>query len=129
MLLTNETVAEVLGDRTAVIEALERCENAARAVVDQELLDLCERRVGELLRATHSSDRPAATAMSDREQACLNFTEHWVIDVATMPAEVVAAVAKQIGDEGLRDFVHGLLVVEQRQRLALMWDRLGLGAA
>ena len=60
----------------------------------------------------------------DIERACLAFTEQHVIDVASLPDEVAGAVRAHLGDEGLSNFVSALLVVEQRIRLRLAWDRL-----
>ncbi len=58
------------------------------------------------------------------DRACLALTEHYVMDVATLDDETVEAVRANLGDEGLNNFVSALLVVEQRIRLRLMWDRL-----
>ena len=58
------------------------------------------------------------------DRACLGFAEHFVIDVASIDDDTVAAVRDHLGDEGLANFVNALLVVEQRIRLRLVWDRL-----
>lgn len=125
MTLTTERLHEVLGKRADVIESLDEADRAARAVVDPALLALCEKRVAQLL--GHRSDPIEVSALTDLEAACLAFTEQWVIDVASMTDEVVAPVAERLGDAGLMDFAHALLVVEQRLRLDLAWNRLGLG--
>ena len=46
------------------------------------------------------------------------------LDVASIDDDTVAAVRDHLGDEGLANFVNALLVVEQRIRLRLVWDRL-----
>ncbi len=58
------------------------------------------------------------------DRACLALTEHYVMDVASVDDATVAAVRVHLGDEGLQNFVSALLVVEQRIRLRLIWDRL-----
>jgi hypothetical protein len=50
--------------------------------------------------------------------------EQLVIDVAGMSDEVALAAAEQLGSGTFRDFVTALLVLEQRQRLRLAWERL-----
>jgi alkylhydroperoxidase family enzyme len=58
------------------------------------------------------------------DRACLAFAEQWVLDVASLDAATAAAVREQLGDDGLQSFAYALLVVEQRIRLRLVWDRL-----
>ena len=50
--------------------------------------------------------------------------EQLVIDVAGMSDEVALAAAGELGPQTFRDFVTALLVLEQRQRLRLAWERL-----
>ena len=52
------------------------------------------------------------------------FTEQFVIDVAGLDDATCAAVRDELGEQGLVDFVNALLVVEQRQRLRLVWAQL-----
>ena len=47
-----------------------------------------------------------------------------MIDVASLDDATAGAVRDELGEEGLVDFVNALLVVEQRQRLRLIWERL-----
>jgi hypothetical protein len=42
-----------------------------------------------------------------------------MIDVASLSDETAARVREHLGDQAMADFVSGLLVVEQRQRIAL----------
>ena len=65
--------------------------------------------------------RPASEA---RERVCLAFAEQFVIDVASLDDATAGAVRDELGEQGLVDFVNALLVVEQRQRLRLIWERL-----
>lgn len=109
-----------------VAEQLARCERAARRAVPAELLEPAERRVALLLGAEAHTASVAADAVLDDVVA--DFVEQWVIDVSGLGDEAALALATRLGPDGLMDFVHGLLVVEQRLRLQLMWDRLLLGS-
>ena len=55
---------------------------------------------------------------------CLAFCEQFVIDVANLDDDLAAAVVAQLGEQGFVDFANALLVVEQRQRLRLVWERV-----
>lgn len=116
--------------------------DAAWAATSPRLLELCRVRIATMLGcAVEASARTAGTdvpaemldAIADwptdprfepADRACLAFTEHYVIDVASVDDATVAAVREHLGDEGVQSFVSALLVVEQRIRLRLMWDRL-----
>ena len=133
-MLSTATVAEVLGERTRVVAALADVQANARQACDPALLALCERRVGQLLGVEAPSlvDDSAAIAAS-LERAALIFVDQWVVDVASVTDEMVASLSVELGDgqrddDRLMDFVHGLLVVEQRLRLAIAWQRLGLAS-
>ena len=108
---------------------------AAWSAVDARLLELCRARVAMLLGVDHASREPDAVRLaewptagcfSDADRACLAFTEQFVIDVASLGDEVARAVADDLGTKGLANFVSALLVVEQRIRLQLIWEGLGL---
>jgi len=122
MTLTAERVAAVLGDKERVIASLDNAQELARSSVDPALLTLCEARISELLGDPASPRAPR----SARDKAALAFTEQWVIDVASMTDGMVGDLVDHLGEDGLMDFVHVLLVVEQRIRLDLAWKRLGV---
>ena len=67
---------------------------------------------------------PSSPLFDDRQRACLAYTEQHVIDVATMDDETVARIVAVLGPDGAADFAHELLVIEQRLRLTMIWDRL-----
>jgi hypothetical protein len=46
--------------------------------------------------------------------------------VASLGSELRDAVAEHLGADGTALFANALLVIEQRQRLRLTWERLGL---
>lgn len=67
---------------------------------------------------------PSSELFTDAERVCLAFTEQFVIDVATLDDPTALAVVEALGAQGFADFVSALLVVEQRQRLQLIWQQL-----
>lgn len=142
---TDDVIGAVLAAHPDVATHLGEANTAAWDAVDPVLLELCRVRVAMLLgcETERAARTPAATAAGldeatiaelaqwptsarygPRERACLAFTEHFVIDVATLSDDLAADVAAHLGHQGLRDFVSALLVVEQRQRLRLAWERV-----
>jgi alkylhydroperoxidase family enzyme len=145
-LTTAEVVERVLGDGTAglgdVRDEMIAAHEAAWRATSPRLLELCRVRVAILLgcaaeiaaRAPESGvDEAVLGALAAwptdgqfdaADRACLAFTEHFVMDVASLGDDTVAAVREQLGDDGTQTFVTALLIVEQRIRLRLAWDRL-----
>ena len=107
-----------------VLEQLNLARDAAWSVADQRLLGLCEQRIREILGVAETAQLAnwyADASFSAAEKACLAFTEEYMIDVANLSDETAAAVRAELGDQAMVDFVSALLVVEQRQRIALTW--------
>ena len=135
---TDEVLTSTLESRPDVLEHLTAAHAAAQAAVDIRLYELCRIRVASLLgtpleRASGVLDDATIAALSrwptsdlfdDRDRACLAFTEQFVIDVASLDDAHANAVVSQLGGAGFANFVNALLVIEQRQRLRLAWDRL-----
>jgi alkylhydroperoxidase family enzyme len=142
---TGELMASVLVEHPDVQEHLDDLHEAVWNVVDPVLLELCRLRIARLLgcAAEEGVRTPAAIAagldeatiadlaawpssarFGPRERACLAVCEQFVIDVAGMSDDVAVAAAEQLGPDTFRDFVTALLVLEQRQRLRLAWERL-----
>ena len=134
---TTQVLDRVLADRPDVHRHLADAWAAAPAAVDRRLLALCSARIADLLGGPvddafplpdHLAEAlptwPSAPQFDDTDRACLAFTEQYVIDVASLDDQTAGAVADRLGAEGFANFVNALLVVEQRQRLRLMWDRL-----
>ena len=67
---------------------------------------------------------PTSPRFGERERACLTFLEQHLIDVANVTEEQTEAVAAHLGHDGLASYASVVLVLEQRQRLRLAWDRL-----
>jgi alkylhydroperoxidase family enzyme len=145
--MTDTVLEAVLVEHPAVLGSLDEVDAAAWSAVDPVVLELCRLRVAMLLGSEedHAARTPAATVagldeatiaelsrwptsdrFGPRERACLAFAEQFVIDVANLDEELAAEVAHHLGEGGLVDFTRALLVVEQRQRLRLAWDALGL---
>lgn len=142
---TTAVLEAVLADRPAVAACLAGARRAAWATVDPVLLELCRVRIAMLLGCPDEVDARTGAALAagldeavvadlaswavspsfgPRERACLAFCEQFVIDVAGMDDELALAVADHLGAQGLADLTAALLVVEQRQRLRLAWERL-----
>ena len=146
MLPTVEVIDIVLGSGATghadVREELSAANEAAWAATSPRLLELCRVRIASMLHCdVEARSRTPGTGVDEAlldatttwpgdprvsavDRACLAFTEMFVIDVASMDDETVAHVRDHLGDVGLANFVRALLVVEQRIRLRLVWDRL-----
>lgn len=147
---TDETITRVLErDRSGhlsgladVSEQLRAANEAAWAATSPRLLELCRVRIAILLGCASEAEArtpgcgvpddvvaeirswPTDPRFDPLDRACLAFTEHYLLDVASIDDDTVAAVRDHLGDDGLSNFVNALLVVEQRIRLRLVWDRL-----
>ena len=110
-----------------VSESFAAAHAAAYAAIDPDLLELSRRLVVSMLGGPVEADATAVDVWSGadvRERACLAFCEQFVTDVASMGDELASAVAEHLGPEGLSDYANALLVIEQRERLRLAWERL-----
>ena len=147
--MTSAVIAERLRHAPDVAAAIDAAWDAAWSSVDPCLLELCRLEIATILRNPVEFElrTPAAIAagfdehkisaltswmhspmITPAERACLAFTDAFVIDVASLPDESAASVREHLGDAGLVDFANALLVLEQRQRLALVWNALFAGA-
>jgi alkylhydroperoxidase family enzyme len=135
---TSELMEAVLGQHPPVLDALTAAHDAAWKAVDTELLELCRVRVAMLLGNDAEAasgqldpsllaalpDWRSSSLFTDPQQACLAFTEQFVIDVASLTDAQAQAVATELGGDGVSNFVSALLVIEQRQRIRLAWSRI-----
>ncbi len=139
---TAAVLDRVLADHGDVAAGLADAHRGAWAVVDPRLLELCRLRVAMLLgcqdeltvrtpgaglgetEVAELAAWPTSPRFDDRDRAVLAFAEQYVIDVASLGDDLAAAVAGHLGPDGLVDLASGLLVIEQRQRLRLAWERL-----
>jgi hypothetical protein len=65
---------------------------------------------------------PDAALFTDAEQACLEFTEVYAMDVQAITDEQAAAVKADFGDAGLVMLIEALGIFDARMRLALLWQ-------
>jgi alkylhydroperoxidase family enzyme len=142
---SDEVFASVLDGQPDIRDALDAVSRAAWESVDPVLLELCRLRMATLFGcpAELAWRTPAAVAagleeerievlahwptsprFGPRERACLAFAEQFVIDVAGLDDAIAGSVVEHLGEQGLADFASALLVVEQRLRLRLIWQRL-----
>jgi alkylhydroperoxidase family enzyme len=140
-----DLLTAVLREAPDVASLYAALDEAAWSAVDPVVLELCRLRIATLLGCEFEQQRRTETAVSagldeakiaelaawptserfgPRDRACLAFCEQFVIDVAGMSDELAVAVVDQLGPHASRNFVAALLVVEQRQRLRLAWERL-----
>lgn len=145
-LTTAEVIDRVLGDGTAgfgdVRDEMTAAHDAAWAATPRRLLELCRVRIAMMLGcAAEIAARTPESGVDDAvlgalaswpsdprfdaaDRACLALAEHFVMDVASLGDDTVAAVRERLGDDGTQTFVTALLIVEQRIRLRLAWDTL-----
>ena len=120
------TLDDVIGDTDALVH-LDAAHAAAWEVADAGLLAVCRDRIVEHLApagpdAIDIDRRPASDLLDPTvRSAALAFTDQYIFDVASVTDEQVAPLRDALGDQGLIDFLHALLVVEQRIRLSLIW--------
>ncbi len=129
----NVDLAEWLDDSDALV-ALDDAYTAAWNATDEELLAVCRDRVAMLLGHTHTLDAMSvddqkslsawstSEAFTPCERAALDFTEQYVVDVASMSNNQAIALREHLGHEGLVSFVNALLVIEQRMTLELAFE-------
>lgn len=111
--------------------ALDAAHDAAWDATDPALLALCRDRAAMLLGHMPTIDAippdvlhslsawTSSDVFAERERAALDFTEQYIIDVASMSNAQAAKLGGHLGDEGLVTFVNALLVIEQRMSLEL----------
>jgi alkylhydroperoxidase family enzyme len=109
------------------------------AATDPVLLELCRRRMAQLLgldaarlvphpaalrgldhqRLAELPRWPTSPHFSERERVALAFAEQWLLDPSGMRDEDCAALRTQLGDAGCAAFTMGLALVEATLRLEL----------
>ena len=117
---TGDCLAEHLAGTDDVLVYLDEAYAAAQSSIDPGLLVACEHTICDILGATpDQTERPPSSLSNEAIDACTLFTEKYMLDVANLDDDSVETVRIHLGDQGLADFVAGLLVVEQRHRMAL----------
>lgn len=112
--------------RPDAARALDEALVTAYTACPDGLLDLCRARVHTLLGGQPAADDPRLGAVADyarsdlfddTERLAVEFAEQYVLDVANMPDDLVAALHQRLGTEALYAFVMGLYAIDQAERL------------
>jgi alkylhydroperoxidase family enzyme len=127
----------VVNHRPEYAEAFHRVEAAIweQQVVPTELLELCQRRIAQLLRHRSSTERaselvaavaswPTDPRFSERDRVCLAYAEQVLIDAEGVSDEQATAVVEAIGEGGFLVLTYACGIFETRTRADLA---LGLG--
>jgi len=134
-----------LAEHADVATELALLHSAVWETLDPLLLDLARRQIASILGCKPEEDQHSLTAreaglhqemiddvphwhrsrhFDERHRACLAFVEQFVMDVASVSDAQARVVAHHLGPRGLVDFAAAVLVLEQRLRLKLTWDRV-----
>jgi alkylhydroperoxidase family enzyme len=103
------------------VAELDNATEVAWRAVDPDLLELCRRRVAEMIGAAPA----AATSdelLTTRERAHLEFTEQFVISVSTVGPEQVDALLEHASAQEVYDFSCALYLIEMSMRAALVLE-------
>jgi alkylhydroperoxidase family enzyme len=112
---------------------------ARQAYLPDEVLTACRHRLAQLHRVSAYLDNPEADShvelplagvsqcahSSESEQACIAFTEVYVMDPQAITDEHAQAVKAFFGDAGLVTLVEALGVFDGLIRLQLLWQEGG----
>jgi alkylhydroperoxidase family enzyme len=104
------------------LAALEAANAAARRAIDPELAELLQRRVDELLGI--GAGTAAGASATDRERACFDFADQFVVFVPGVTVAQRAAVAAQLGPERVHELARMLYVFDLTARLRVALGRL-----
>jgi len=102
---------------------LEAANAAARQAIDPGLARSLERRVGELLGAGGNEPSPTSP-LTERERACFEFADQFVVYVPGITAGQRDAVAAQLGQQQLLELARMLYVFDMTKRLSLSLGHL-----
>jgi hypothetical protein len=129
--MTDQTVGSdqlVRSMRPVPFGLLREAEDAATRAVSPDLMRVCRARIRSLMGRPLDSDDPRVASIADyavsplyseAERLALEFTEQYIMDVSSMPEQLVADLQDRLGPAGLYGFVLALQVVDQSERLAL----------
>jgi hypothetical protein len=114
--------------RPEAFAAFGAAERQAYVAAPGDLLDLCRARIRMLLggaapttgdpRLRAVADYARSDLFSDLDRLAVEFAEQYVLDVASMPDDLVTALRDRLGVEGLYAFAMGLYAIDQLERLA-----------
>jgi hypothetical protein len=103
------------------VDQLEKANEVARRTVDPALLDLCRRRIVEMVGAAASLETPDEV-LSPRDRAHLEFTEQFVTSVSTIDAAQVDALLEYASVQQVYDFTCALYLIEMTTRACVVLE-------
>lgn len=96
---------------------------AADGRVDGRILALCRGRIATMLGCgTHAAASPPWNDLSPGEQACLDFTERFVLDPHGIDDDLAARVRDHLGDPGFVAFACALALFDGQCRNERMFS-------
>lgn len=116
---------------TDPLAALDAALVETRDAAPPRLLELCRMRIRMLLGAADPADLagdpqlaaladyPGSPLFDETERLALEFTEQYVIDVASTPDDLVAALVQRLGAAGTYGLVMSLYAIDQAERLRI----------
>lgn len=111
----------------AALAELESAYCISLRTIDAELAESLRHRVDEVLGAGDGTAEPASavsSAVTDRERACFDLADQFVVHVSGVTAAQRAAVAAALGAEQLHELARMLYVFDLTARLKLSLGRL-----
>lgn len=106
----------------AALAALESASDAAGRAIEPVLADLLRGRVAERLGVVPPGG--STSAVTEREQACCDFADQFVVYVPGITEAHRDAVAAQLGQDLLLELTRALYVFDMTDRLRLSLGRL-----
>lgn len=113
-MITLGQVTPALAQRPDLLGPLERLvELVEDGRIDVDLLAMCRRRVGTLLGCpAHAGPVPPRDALDDRQRACLDFAEMFVMDHHAITDDDAARVTSHLSDAEMVAFTTALAVYD-----------------
>lgn len=117
------SVSVALADRPDLLGRLQRLVTIVEdGRLDRGVLALCRGRVGTLLGCpAHASPVPAREALDDRQAACLDFAEQFVLDHHAITEADAARVTAHLSDAELVTLTTALAVYDGFCRFEIMF--------
>ncbi len=112
-----------LADRPDLLERLERLVRRVEdGRLDSRILELCRLRVGTLLGCpAHAGSVPASQDMDERQRACLDFAEQFVLDHHAITDGDASRVTEHLTDAEMVALTTALAVYDGFCRFEIMF--------
>jgi alkylhydroperoxidase family enzyme len=118
--------------RTEAERRLDEWADAALANGDRDLLERCAAIMARTLGAGTATwpvlraDWWADPDLDDRERAVIALTEQWLVDVSSIDDEHIHSLLEHLDPAQVLGVLMGLVAIEQRMRVRVALDRLGV---